>query len=367
MALRIGINGFGRIGRNVLRAGWDQEGLEFVHLNDLTSADSLAYLLQHDSVHGGWKSVKAVDGGLEIDGRLVRVSAEREPGKLPWGEAGVDVVLECTGRFTEGPKAQPHRDAGAPKVIISAPASKVDATFVVGVNHGTYDRAAHHIVSNASCTTNCLAPLAKVLHETVGIERGLMTTVHSYTMDQNLLDAPHKDFRRSRAAALNMVPTSTGAAKAIGLVLPAIAGRLNGVAIRVPTPNGSLVDLPVEVDAEARQFRDQIGAPRLIGNQHATHVADAFRRHMFVGSRIGENRRGVNAGLGGEGAGADIGRMAVWRAVEQFVERMRDARQMRKFLARHADLEPRCELFFQEQGRNDRRQIGVAATLSQTV
>jgi glyceraldehyde 3-phosphate dehydrogenase len=243
MALRIGINGFGRIGRNVLRAGWDQEGLEFVHLNDLTSADSLAYLLQHDSVHGGWKSVKAVDGGLEIDGRLVRVSAEREPGKLPWGEAGVDVVLECTGRFTEGPKAQPHRDAGAPKVIISAPASKVDATFVVGVNHGTYDRAAHHIVSNASCTTNCLAPLAKVLHETVGIERGLMTTVHSYTMDQNLLDAPHKDFRRSRAAALNMVPTSTGAAKAIGLVLPAIAGRLNGVAIRVPTPNGSLVDL----------------------------------------------------------------------------------------------------------------------------
>jgi glyceraldehyde 3-phosphate dehydrogenase len=243
MALRIGINGFGRIGRNVLRAGWDQEGLEFVHLNDLTSADSLAYLLQHDSVHGGWKSVKAVEGGLEIDGRVVRVSAEREPGKLPWADAGVDVVLECTGRFTEGPKAQPHRDAGAPKVIISAPASKVDATFVVGVNHGTYDRDAHHIVSNASCTTNCLAPLAKVLHETVGIERGLMTTVHSYTMDQNLLDAPHKDFRRSRAAALNMVPTSTGAAKAIGLVLPAIAGRLNGVAIRVPTPNGSLVDL----------------------------------------------------------------------------------------------------------------------------
>jgi glyceraldehyde 3-phosphate dehydrogenase len=245
MALRIGINGFGRIGRNVLRAGWGREGIEFVHINDLTSDDMLAYLLQHDSVHGGWGKVEKVDGGLSINGTFVATSAERDPSGVPWGDAGVDVVLECTGVFTEGSKAQAHIDAGARKVVISAPGKNVDATFVYGVNHGDYDPARHHIVSNASCTTNCLGPVAKVLHETVGIEYGLMTTVHGYTMDQNLLDAPHRGgkFRRARAAALNMVPTSTGAAKAIGLVIPELAGRLNGMAIRVPTPDGSIVDL----------------------------------------------------------------------------------------------------------------------------
>jgi glyceraldehyde 3-phosphate dehydrogenase len=242
MAIRVGINGFGRIGRMILRAGWNDPALEFVHINDLTSDDMLAYLLHRDSVHGTWgKEVKAVPGGISIDGKVVATSAERDPTKLPW--QGVDVVLECTGRFTDGAKAAAHRQAGARKVIISAPAKNVDATFVVGVNHQNYDGAKHHIVSNASCTTNCLAPLAKVLNDLCGIQSGLMTTVHSYTNDQNLLDLPHENVRRSRAAAVNMVPTSTGAAKAIGLVLPELAGKLDGYAIRVPTPNVSLVDL----------------------------------------------------------------------------------------------------------------------------
>lgn len=246
MALRIAINGFGRIGRNILRAGWNQPGLEFVHINDLTSDEMLAYLLHRDSVHGTWgQEVKAVEGGISIDGKIVRTSAEKDPSKLPWGDSGVDVVFECTGMFTSGPKAQAHRDAGARKVIISAPGTDVDATFVYGVNHDQYDPQKHNIVSNASCTTNCLAPLCKALNEAVGIENGLITTVHSYTMDQNLLDAPHRGgkYRRARAAAANMVPTSTGAAKAIGLVLPELKGKLNGLSIRVPTTNVSIVDL----------------------------------------------------------------------------------------------------------------------------
>ncbi|MBX2801392.1 MAG: type I glyceraldehyde-3-phosphate dehydrogenase [Myxococcales bacterium] len=253
MALRIAINGFGRIGRNILRSAWNRSELEFVHINDLTSDEMLAYLLRRDSVHGSFgEEVVAVDGGIRIDGTVVPTSAERDPSKLPWGDRSVDVVLECTGAFTSRDKAAAHLQAGGSRVIISAPAKEVDATFVYGVNHDSYDGERHRVVSNASCTTNCLAPLAKVLHDTVGIERGLMTTVHSYTMDQNLLDAPHRGgkFRRARAAAINMVPTSTGAAKAIGLVMPELAGRLNGMAMRVPTADVSIVDLVFDAGRE---------------------------------------------------------------------------------------------------------------------
>jgi len=247
MALRIAINGFGRIGRCVLRTAWERDDIEFVHINDLTSDEMLANLLQHDSVHGGWGDVKAVEGGLSINGKVVPSSAEPDPSKLPWADEGVDIVLECTGFFRDRNKASTHLEAGARKVIISAPGKDIDGTYVFGVNDGDVDPEAR-IISNASCTTNCLAPVAKVLHEAIGIERGLVTTIHSYTMDQNLLDGPHRkgDFRRARAAALNMVPTSTGAAKAIGLVYPALAGKLNGMAIRVPTPNASIVDLVFE-------------------------------------------------------------------------------------------------------------------------
>ena len=246
MAVRVAINGFGRIGRNILRSAWSRDDIEFVHINDLTSDKMLAYLLHRDTVHGSWgNKVEAVEGGISIDGKVIATSAERDPANLPWAEKNIDVVLECTGVFTEGSKAQAHRDAGAKKVIISAPGKNIDGTFVIGVNDHEYEPENHHIVSNASCTTNCLAPVAKVLNDLVGIENGLMTTVHAYTMDQNLLDAPHRGgkFRRARAAAQNMVPTSTGAAKAIALVIPELEGKLNGMAIRVPTPDVSLIDL----------------------------------------------------------------------------------------------------------------------------
>ncbi|MBN1336325.1 MAG: type I glyceraldehyde-3-phosphate dehydrogenase [Deltaproteobacteria bacterium] len=246
MALRVAINGFGRIGRAFLRIAWGHPDVEIVHVNDLTSAEQLAHLLEYDSLHRRWNlPVRAVEGGFDIDGRIVAVGAEPDPSKLPWGEKGVDVVLESTGLFTARAKAQLHLEAGARRVIISAPAKDEDITVAIGVNEHLLDPGKHRIISNASCTTNCLAPVAKVLDEVFGIETGLMTTIHSYTMDQNLLDAPHRkgDFRRARAAALNMVPTTTGAAKAVGLVLPHLKGRLNGMSIRVPTPNVSLVDL----------------------------------------------------------------------------------------------------------------------------
>jgi len=248
MSLRVAINGFGRIGRNILRAGFDHPEIDFVHINDLTSDEMLAYLLRHDSVHGAWGDIKATAEGLVVNGQLIHTSAEADPRKLPWKSKEVDVVFECTGVFTSSERAGQHLEAGASRVIISAPATDIDATFVVGVNHDTYDPERHRIVSNASCTTNCLAPVASVLHEHFGIERGFMTTVHSYTMDQNLLDAAHSkgNFRRSRAAAQNMVPTSTGAATAIGKVLPELAGRLHGMAVRVPTPNVSMIDLVVQ-------------------------------------------------------------------------------------------------------------------------
>jgi glyceraldehyde 3-phosphate dehydrogenase len=249
---RIGINGFGRIGRNYFRAALAQGAdLEIVAVNDLTSPEALAHLLKYDSVGGRLtQSVEVVDGQLVVDGKAIKVLAERDPANLPWGELGVDIVIESTGFFTKAAAAQKHIDAGAKKVLISAPASDEDITIVMGVNHELYDPAAHHIISNASCTTNCLGPLAKVVNDAFGIERGLMTTVHAYTADQNLQDGPHSDLRRARAAAINMVPTSTGAAKAIGLVLPELKGKLDGYAIRVPVPTGSATDLTVTVSRE---------------------------------------------------------------------------------------------------------------------
>lgn len=252
MTTRIGINGFGRIGRNYFRAALAQGAdLEIVAVNDLTSPEALAHLFKYDSVGGRLQEkIEVRDGNIVVDGKTVKVLAERDPAKLPWGELGVDIVIESTGFFTKAADAQKHIDAGAKKVLISAPASDEDITIVMGVNDGLYDPAAHHIISNASCTTNCLGPLAKVVNDVFGIERGLMTTIHAYTADQNLQDGPHKDLRRARAAAINMVPTSTGAAKAIGLVLPELKGKLDGYAIRVPVPTGSATDLTVTVSRE---------------------------------------------------------------------------------------------------------------------
>jgi glyceraldehyde 3-phosphate dehydrogenase len=249
MSIKVAINGFGRIGRGFLRAALAQDAdLEVVAVNDLTDPATLAHLLSYDSTMGRLGAEVAVEGdALVVDGHRIAVHAEREPGKLPWGELGVDVVVESTGIFTDAEKAAAHLDAGARKVLISAPAKNEDLTLAYGINHTSYDPAAHHIVSNASCTTNCLAPLAKVLNDRLGVEHGLMTTVHAYTQDQNLQDGPHRDPRRARSAALNIVPTSTGAAKAIGLVLPELNGRLAGLSLRVPVPVGSLTDLSVYV------------------------------------------------------------------------------------------------------------------------
>jgi glyceraldehyde 3-phosphate dehydrogenase len=252
MSVRVAINGFGRIGRSVLRAAHERDAdIEIVAVNDLIEPASLAHLLTYDSVFGRFPaSVRATDGAIEVAGRQLRTLAETDPGALPWEELSVDVVIESTGRFRTRAAAAKHLDAGAKKVIISAPAKggdEADATVVLGVNFDeVYDPDTHHVISNASCTTNCLAPVAKVLHEAVGIKHGLMTTVHAYTSDQNLLDGPHSDLRRARSAAINIVPTSTGAAKALGLVIPELDGRLHGYAVRVPTPTGSLVDLTVE-------------------------------------------------------------------------------------------------------------------------
>jgi glyceraldehyde 3-phosphate dehydrogenase len=246
MAVRVGINGFGRIGRNVFRAAHDSSAdVEIVAVNDITDARTLGHLLKYDSVFGNFAGeVEVGDDALSIDGREVKVLAERDPAALPWGDLGVDVVIESTGFFTKRDDAAKHLDAGAKKVVISAPATEPDATVVLGVNFDdAYDPDNHHVISNASCTTNCLAPVAKVLHETVGIEKGLMTTIHAYTADQRLQDAPHKDLRRARAAAINLVPASSGAAKAIGLVIPELNGKLHGAAVRAPVPTGSVVDL----------------------------------------------------------------------------------------------------------------------------
>lgn len=252
MATKVGINGFGRIGRNVFRAALGNPDVEIVAVNDLTDAKTLAHLLKYDSIHGTLNAeVKAEGGNIVVNGKTIKVLAEREPANLPWGALGVEVVVESTGRFTDGDKAAAHLKAGAKKVIISAPAKGEDITIVMGVNHDKYDAAKHNVISNASCTTNCLAPFAKVLHENFGIKRGLMTTVHSYTNDQQILDLPHSDLRRARAAAMSIIPTTTGAAKAVSLVLPELKGKLNGFAMRVPTPNVSITDLVVELDKAA--------------------------------------------------------------------------------------------------------------------
>ena len=254
MAVRVGINGFGRIGRNVFRACLGERGLDIVAVNDITDAETLAHLLKYDSVHGTLDApVTHGDGSLSVEGKQIKVLAERDPGNLPWKDLGVQLVLECSGLFTARDKAAKHLSAGAKKVLISAPAKGADLTICYGVNHETYDPKKHDVVSNASCTTNCLAPVAKVLHESFGIRRGLMTTIHSYTNDQRILDLPHEDLRRARAAALSMIPTTTGAAKAVSLVLPALEGKLDGMAVRVPTPNVSLVDLTAELDKKTTE------------------------------------------------------------------------------------------------------------------
>jgi glyceraldehyde 3-phosphate dehydrogenase len=248
VSVKIGINGFGRIGRNYFRAALAKgSDLEIVAVNDLTDNKALAHLLKYDSITGRLDATVELEGdNIVVDGKPIKVLEERDPANLPWGELGVDIVIESTGRFTKAADARKHIEAGAKKVIISAPATDDDVTIVMGVNEGSYDPANHSIISNASCTTNCLAPLAKVFNDTFGIERGLMTTVHAYTADQNLQDGPHKDLRRARAAAINIVPTSTGAAKAIGLVLPELKGKLDGFALRVPVPTGSITDLTVQ-------------------------------------------------------------------------------------------------------------------------
>ena len=297
MTTRVGINGFGRIGRNFFRAALEQGAdIEIVAVNDLTDNKTLAHLLKYDSITGRFQGeVSYDDEGIVVDGKHIKVLAQRNPADLPWGELGVEVVVESTGFFTDGEKAKAHIEAGAKKVVISAPAKNVDGTFVMGVNEADYDNATMNIVSNASCTTNCLAPLAKVLEENFGIERGIMTTIHSYTGDQRVLDAPHSDLRRARAAALNMIPTKTGAAQAVALVLPQLEGKFDGLAVRVPTPTGSLTDLTFiakkEVSVEAvkaavkaaaegelkgvlKYTEDPIVSSDIVGNPH-TSIFDA--------------------------------------------------------------------------------------------
>ena len=273
MAVKVGINGFGRIGRNFFRAAKEKKAdLDFVAVNDITDAPTLAHLLTYDSVLGRFQAdVRASEGGIVVDGDELRVLAVRDPAELPWKELGVQIVVESTGLFTDREKVDKHIEAGAEKVIISAPAKGEDLTVVLGVNDDAYDPAQHNVISNASCTTNCVAPMAKVLNDEFGIEQGFMTTIHAYTNDQNILDLPHKDLRRARAAALNIIPTSTGAAKAIGLVLPELQGKMDGIAIRVPVPDGSVTDLVATLKREAS----------------AEEINAAFKRASETGSLSG--------------------------------------------------------------------------------
>jgi glyceraldehyde 3-phosphate dehydrogenase len=252
MAVKVGINGFGRIGRNFFRAAYKDPSLEIVAVNDITDAKTLAHLLQYDSIHGRFEvPVSAKENSIVVAGKEVQVLAAKDPAELPWGKLGVEIVIESTGKFTDREGCEKHLKAGAKRVIVSAPAKGEDATIVMGVNEKTFDPAKHRIISNASCTTNCLAPVAKVLLDSFGIERGLMTTIHAYTNDQRILDLPHKDLRRARAAGMSMIPTTTGAAKAVSLVIPELKGKLDGMAIRVPTPNVSVVDLTAELSKAA--------------------------------------------------------------------------------------------------------------------
>jgi glyceraldehyde 3-phosphate dehydrogenase len=286
-SVKVGINGFGRIGRNLYRAAYEAGSeLEFVAVNDITDAATLAHLLKYDSILGRFPGrVEARDEAIVVDGREIRVLAERDPAALPWGELGVEVVIESTGLFSKREDAAKHLEGGAKKVIISAPATDPDVTVALGVNfERDYDPDRHHIISNASCTTNCLAPLAKVIHDAVGIERGLMTTIHAYTADQRLQDLPHKDLRRARAAAINLIPTTTGAAKAIGLVLPELDGKLNGVAVRAPVATGSVVDLVCEVSRETAV--DEINAAASEAAEGALQGIFAYTEDPIVSTDI---------------------------------------------------------------------------------
>jgi glyceraldehyde 3-phosphate dehydrogenase len=294
MSVRVGINGFGRIGRNAFRAAQARvladsgaDAIEWVAVNDLTDAKTLAHLLKYDSILGPYPGTVEVRGDeIVVDGKALKVLAEREPGALPWGELGADVVIESTGFFTDRAKAAAHLDAGARKVVISAPATDPDATVVLGVNFDeVYDRDSHDVISNASCTTGCLAPVAKVLHDTFGIDHGLMTTIHAYTADQRLQDAPHKDLRRARAAAINLVPVSTGAAKAIGLVIPELQGRLSGFAVRAPVPTGSVVDLTVEAARET-SVEEVNGALKAAAESGPLHGILSYTEDPIVSSDI---------------------------------------------------------------------------------
>jgi glyceraldehyde 3-phosphate dehydrogenase len=308
MPVRVGINGFGRIGRNVFRAAQAaQADIDWVAVNDLTDNETLAHLLRYDSILGPYPgTIELSDNGLTVDGKELIVKAERDPASLGWGDLGVDVVLESTGLFTKREAAAKHLDAGAKKVIISAPATGPDITVVLGVNFDQYDKDEHHVISNASCTTNCLAPFAKVVHGAVGIEHGLMTTIHAYTADQNLQDGPHKDLRRARAAAMNLVPTSTGAAKAVGLVLPELNGKLHGFAVRAPVPTGSVVDLTFvaskatsveEVNAAfaaaasgdlegiLQYTEDPIVSSDIVGNPHSS-IVDGLLTSVMEGTLV---------------------------------------------------------------------------------
>ncbi|HEY7952977.1 MAG TPA: type I glyceraldehyde-3-phosphate dehydrogenase [Solirubrobacteraceae bacterium] len=288
MALRVGINGFGRIGRNVFRAAQAQQAdVEWVAVNDLTDAKTLAHLLKYDSILGPYPgTVEQTDTGLLVDGRQLKVLAERDPGALPWGDLGVDVVIESTGLFTNRADAAKHLAGGAKKVIISAPAADPDVTVVLGVNFAeAYDAAKHDVISNASCTTNCLGPVAKVITDTVGIKHGLMTTIHAYTADQRLQDLPHKDLRRARAAAINLIPASTGAAKAIGLVIPELNGKLHGFAVRAPVPTGSVVDLTVECQ-RGTSVEEVNGALKVAAASGPLHGIMSYTEDPIVSSDI---------------------------------------------------------------------------------
>ena len=307
MAIRVGINGFGRIGRNILRTALHDKELDFVAVNDITDAATLAHLLRYDSVHRRWdKAGKAADGRLDVSGRTIQVLSEKEPSRLPWKALGVEIVLEATGKFTDREGGAQHLAAGARGVLISAPAKGVDLTFVLGVNDRLFDPRKHAVVSIGSCTTNCLAPVAKVLNDTFGIEHGLMTTIHAYTNDQRILDLPHKDLRRARAAAVNLIPTSTGAAKAIGEVLPELKGRLDGISVRAPVMDGSLTDLVCRVRRPATReainaamkaaaegplrgileyCEDPIVSSDVIGNPHSG-VFDALLTTVLDGSLV---------------------------------------------------------------------------------
>ena len=313
MAIRIGINGFGRIGRNMLRASWNDPAVEYVAVNDITNAKTLAHLLRYDSVLGRFREdVQATDDAIVINGRKLRVLAEREVGKLPWKDLGVSVVVESTGLFTKRPDAIQHIEkGGASKVIVSAPATDPDVTLVLGVNEKTYDPAKHHVISNASCTTNCLAPAVKVLHEAFGVEKGLMTTIHSYTNDQKILDAPHKDLRRARAAAVCQIPTTTGAAKAVGLVMPELKGKIDGFAIRVPTPNVSIVDF-VAVLKEATTVEEVNAALKKAAEGPLKGILGYTDEPLVSVDYLGDPHSGIVDGLSTKVIGGNMVKVIVW-------------------------------------------------------